>query len=140
MRWTPTGWIAEFVDEDGGMPRRFAVERWADNGDALIGHESGRLVPARKQPGFKGIYELSRPVTVIPAAPGWTVRGDAFGHLESFTAPIAAWVMSGEGSFYPVFDAGWQTPDSGPVNPNPNGSHALQEGASSRYHIVPPTP
>ncbi len=134
MRWSPTGWIAEFADEDGGEPRRFGVERWAVNGDAMIGHESGRLVAARKQPGFLGIHKLTGVVAVVPAAPGWTVEADMFGDLMPFTAPIAAWVLTDDGVVQPIIDKGWEPG----TNPDPRGSWALQVAGSSRHHIVPP--
>ncbi|MFJ9847196.1 hypothetical protein ACIRYZ_43590 [Kitasatospora sp. NPDC101155] len=114
-----------------------AVERWGDKGEALVGDESGRLVPAVKVPGFQKLVENHRVVAVLPAAPGWTVQSAQFGPFEPFTTPIGAWVMDGEGMFWPVIGVS-EPKDGGPYRPSPDGEWVLRPHLSSGNKIVPP--
>jgi hypothetical protein len=73
-------------------------------------------------------------MAVVPAAPGWTLKAGQFGASLPFTTPIAAWVLSDHGDFWPV--AG--IPESSVEDLNPNGEIFLRIAGSSRYRIVPP--
>jgi hypothetical protein len=138
MKYTPTGWAAEFTTEDGTGTYTRPVEKWsAIRGEALIADESGRLVPARKQPRFSKLVEFHRVVAVVPAAPGWALRADAFGEAEAFSTPIAAWVLDEEGDYWPV--ASVHPTEATLKNPAAEGVPLLQAVASSRYHIIPPS-
>lgn len=135
MQWSPTGWSARIVDEGGTYTR--SVERWSDKGEAMVGDKSGRLIPATKIPGFTELVEHHRVVAVLPAAPGWAVEAAPFGPRDRFVTPIAAWVMDGEGDFWPVI--GVSEPEGGgPERPNPKGEYTLGPYMSSGHKIVPP--
>ncbi len=92
--FSPTGWIAQY---DPG--HRHAVEAWGADGLALIVDDRrGQLVPARDQPGFRELVEVSRVVAAVPAAPGWSVQADD----SSWDAPVALWIVDQHGIVAPV--------------------------------------
>jgi hypothetical protein len=138
MRWSPTGWGAEYINAEGDRYTR-SVERWGDRGEALVGsEEEGRLVPATKLPRFQQLVEFHRVVSVVPAAPGWTLHAQAFAGAPAFTTPIAAWVMDGDGDFWPVAGVG-EPSFPGMGNPDPEGEHSLRATLDTRHRIVPPS-
>jgi hypothetical protein len=95
------------------------------------------LGTAVKVPGFQKLVENHRVVAVLPAAPGWTVQSAQFGPFAPFTTPIGAWVMDGEGMFWPVIGVS-EPEDGGPYRPSPDGEWALRPHLSSGNKIVPP--
>ncbi|MGI5292741.1 hypothetical protein ACQEVF_56850 [Nonomuraea polychroma] len=138
MKWSPTGWGARITSEDApGGSYVLPVERWSWWGRAMVAHESGRLIPAKRVPGFEKLVPLHRTVAVVPAAPGWKVHAHAFGDLPAYSTPIAAWVMSGDGVFWPVAAAG-RGNDPAPSNPDPDGEILLRPHMSSRCRIIGP--
>jgi hypothetical protein len=137
MKYSPTGWAAEVKDDDGQPSYLLTVERWSESGEAMVAHESGKLVPASTAPGFVKIVPLTRTAAVVSATPGWTVRADMIGDKAPFTAPVAAWVMDGEGRFWPVIAVGTDE-RGGTANPDPAGELSLRPVSSTRFHIVPP--
>ncbi|NJP98644.1 hypothetical protein HCN51_56080 [Nonomuraea sp. FMUSA5-5] len=138
MRWSPTGWGAEIIDNDapGGLTV-LPVERWSSRGAAMVAHTSGRLIPARRVPGFQKLVETHRTVAVIPAAPGWNIHAEPSGDQPSYITPVAAWVMTGDGDFWPVAAVGHDI-GAGPANPDPDGAIMLRPHWSTRCRIVGP--
>ena len=135
MKWSPTGWGAEIKNEGGQVLR--VVEKWSDEGDALVGDESGRLVVAAKLSGFQRLVQLHRVIGIIPAATGWRVNAHTFGPYPGFISPIAAWVVDGEGNFWPVI--GLTEPEGGgQAQPSDDGDVIMKARLSSRYRIIGP--
>lgn len=136
MKWSPTGWGAKIVEED--WEYSLPVEKWGPGDEAMVAmHDNPKLIPVTKVPGFKELVPYHRVVSVIPATPGWKVQADQFGPFPPYTAPIAAWVMDGEGSFWPVI--GVSDPGNRePYRPSPNGEYTLTPYLSSRNKIIAP--
>lgn len=96
--FSPTGWVA-YYDPSVTPSVRRAVESWDAEGVALVVDDRrGQLVPAREQPGFRELIEVSRVVAAVPAAPGWSVQADD----GSWDAPIALWIVDQRGMVAPV--------------------------------------
>nr|WP_280873669.1 hypothetical protein [Streptomyces sp. CZ24] len=102
-------------------------------------NDSPRLVPVTKVPGFKELVPYHRVVSVAPAAPGWTVEADPFGPFPGYSAPIGAWVMDGEGLFWPVIGVS-KPEDGGPHRPSADGEAVLRPHWSSGNKIIGPKP
>lgn len=135
MKTSPTGWGAQYTDSDG-KELILPVEKWSLLGRALVADEkTGQLVPATKRRGFVELVPLHRVVAVVPAAPGWKISAHAFGGSPAYSTPIAAWVMDGEGQFWPVIAHGGESKD----NPDPRGEITLTATWSTRNRIIPPT-
>jgi hypothetical protein len=138
MKYSPTGWAAEYRTDEGEETFLRVIEQWGAEGEPLVVDlDAGQLASAATLPGFLKLVPLTRAVSVVSAAPGWSVRADAFGDREGFIAPIAGWVMDGEGTFWPVIPAGED--ESGFISkPDPRGEMWLRPVSSSSIRIIPP--
>ncbi|MFE1989175.1 hypothetical protein [Streptomyces mirabilis] len=137
MKWSPTGWGAEITGETGDYT--VPVEKWGAKNEALVADpDKAKLVPATELKGFKRLVEHHRVVAVVPAGPGWTVESDRFGPFPGYSAAIGAWVMDGEGHFWPVIGAS-EPPDGGPSRPSSKGESVLRPHWDSGITIVPPS-
>ena len=140
MKWSPTGWGARIKDSQAkGGSYVIPVERWSRwaNRAMVTDAKSGKLIPATQFPGYVELVPLHRVVAVVSAAPGWTANAHAFGQEPAYTTPIAAWVMDGEGDFWPVAAEGYD-PTGEKTNPDPRGEHTLSPQSSSRLRILGP--
>ena len=138
MKYSPTGWAAEYRTDESEETILCVVEKWGAEGEPLVVDlNSCKLAPAATLPGFLKLVPLTRVVSVVSATPGWSVRADAIGNREGYTAPIAGWVMDGEGTFWPVIPASEDESDS-MSKPDPRGEMRLKAVSSSNIRIVPP--
>jgi hypothetical protein len=136
MKWSPTGWGAKIVE--GEREYSLPVEKWGPKDGAMVAMtDSPKLVPVTKVPGFKELVPYHRVVSVLPAAPGWKVQAERFGPFAPYTAPIAAWVMDGEGIFWPVIGVS-EPEDGGPHRPSPDGEYTLRPHLSTGNKIIAP--
>jgi hypothetical protein len=88
-------------------------------------------------PEFKELVPYHRVVSVLPAAAGWKVQAERFGPFDAFDAPIAAWVMDGEGKFWTVIGVS-EPEDGGPHRPSPDGEYTVRPHLSSGNKIIAP--
>ena len=136
MKWSPVGRGAKIVE--GEREYSLPVEKWGPKDEAMVAmRDSPKLVPVTKVPGFKELVPYHRVVSVLPATPGWKVQADQFGPFAPYTAPIAAWVMDGEGIFWPVIGVS-ETEDGGPHRPSPDGEYTVRPHLSSGNKIIAP--
>lgn len=104
MLLSPTGWAARYEQTRGG-PDLLPVERFDDEGNALVVHpESGFLGPVRNISigRFVELTRCSRTVTVLPASPGWSVVGLRSDEDTAWTEPVIAWLVDDTGEGTPI--------------------------------------
>ncbi|MEU0508824.1 MULTISPECIES: hypothetical protein [Amycolatopsis] len=101
--YSPTGWVALIQEDDLPTPTRITVEKFSDEGDALVvDPRRGQLRTASRMKGFQGLEQCPRwPPVVTPAQPGWRVVG-TLESGEEWSDPVVAWAIDDTGYGYPL--------------------------------------
>ncbi|MGK8506343.1 hypothetical protein [Nocardia asiatica] len=85
------------------------VVAWDADGNALVAHSKGYLVPARSQPGFSHLdnFEWFGSVDIMQIAPGGGTRiVHENSHPPGLTSPVLLWGLNHEGSIVAVVPDG----------------------------------
>lgn len=106
---SPTGWIARI--EQDGIIDDWPVERWDDDGQALIADpDRGSLRVAAATKGFQGLEKAHRAIGTIAAPPGahLTLRIQRpatpanFGKSDEESRPVIGWMVTDWGAAFPL--------------------------------------
>jgi hypothetical protein len=101
--FTATGWVAVYSPNKQDPVAFRPVEAWGADGSPLVASDKG-LVAASTFTTFLRLDQVRRVHSVIPAAPGWTLRiwNDNDDDGSTFDEPITAWIADTSGGLHPV--------------------------------------